>query len=340
MSDQPAFPCEMIARSTLTTFRSMTGFIALLCICAVLPAAFAAAHASTHCHWTRLQARATIALQQNLQCKYSVPPALYLQRTTLPQSFSDTDSSAPLQWQPCARCRTRQRNQLLHPSHASQPRSPPGAVACVCAPPRRRARARITSSCTCLAAASRPSTRRRVRPCQGGRSDRACPGGCPAHCCAARDAGRGRGSTTRTAEAPLHHPPATPPPFAFPLRPQAAPAFTIPRRTPASLCPPAADRAPAPRAAPSSSKVRRAVLFQPRAAAAILLPLCHAPPPTHLTLFAGPAGPSRPRAGKVSSSGPSCVPPGLARQGYITLCTSRPVTDVVIETHQASACVF
>jgi ferredoxin len=49
-----------------------------------------------------------------------------------------------------------------------------------------------------------------------------------------------------------------------------------------------------------------------------------------------PTPPATP-SGTVKSPGSKCVPASLARQGYITLCTSRPTSDVVIQTHQASS---
>lgn len=39
-------------------------------------------------------------------------------------------------------------------------------------------------------------------------------------------------------------------------------------------------------------------------------------------------------SGKVSTKGQSCVPPSLAREGYVALCVAHPASDVAILTHQ------
>ena len=60
-------------------------------------------------------------------------------------------------------------------------------------------------------------------------------------------------------------------------------------------------------------------------------------PPPH-PLAHPPCSPAPPcRAGKVGTKGQPCIPPELARQGYVTLCTARPQSDCTLQTHQGAA---
>ncbi|PSC70240.1 ferredoxin [Micractinium conductrix] len=38
--------------------------------------------------------------------------------------------------------------------------------------------------------------------------------------------------------------------------------------------------------------------------------------------------------GKVSTKGQTCIPPGLAKEGYVAMCCGVPLTDVTLKTHQ------
>lgn len=46
---------------------------------------------------------------------------------------------------------------------------------------------------------------------------------------------------------------------------------------------------------------------------------------------------ARVTSGTVKGKGSTCVPASLAKEGYITMCTSWPTSDVTIETHQGRA---
>lgn len=49
-----------------------------------------------------------------------------------------------------------------------------------------------------------------------------------------------------------------------------------------------------------------------------------------------PARPLTISAGKVSTKGQTCIPPGLAKEGYVAMCCATPTSDVRILTNQVS----